>query len=84
MKKTMTEPIQIEALFTPGCASRKTTLEMIAKLTRQKSIQFDIREITIQSISEAQESQFPGSPTVRINGKDIEPASRERTSYGIG
>jgi hypothetical protein len=28
--------------------------------------------------------RFPGSPTVRVRGRDVQPEAEERTDYGLG
>ncbi len=42
------------------------------------------KETTISSIPEAHSAKFLGSPSIRINGKDIEPESLEKTDSGVG
>jgi hypothetical protein len=76
--------ILIEALFAPSCGSRDDTLLMIDKLTRDQSVTIDFKETTIISIPEAKTAKFLGSPSIRINGKDIEPESIGKTDYGFG
>lgn len=76
--------VLIEALFTPNCNSRKATLSMIEKITRNRSLNVDLKEITISSAREANVARFIGSPSIRVNGQDIEPESREKSDYGMG
>jgi hypothetical protein len=80
----MSDHILIEALFAPGCGSRDSTLLMINKLTSEQGVKVDLTETTICSIPEAKTAKFLGSPSIRINGKDIEPESIEKTDYGFG
>lgn len=76
--------ILIEALFTPNCKSRKATLSMIETIRRNRSLNVDLREITIRSTREAHVHRFLGSPSIHVNGQDIEPQSREKSDYGVG
>jgi hypothetical protein len=39
-----------------------------------------LREITEQ---DAEREQFLGSPTLRIDGRDVEPGAADRTDYGL-
>jgi hypothetical protein len=57
---------------------------MIDKLTRDQPVTIDLKETTISSIQEAKTAKFLGSPSIRINGKDIEPESIGKTDYGFG
>ena len=40
-----------------------------------------LRKITDEH--EAARERFLGSPTLRINGRDVEPGATERTDYGL-
>lgn len=80
----MADQILIEALFAPGCGSRDATLLMINKLINEQGVKTDLIETTIGSISEAKSTKFLGSPSIRINGKDIEPEANEKADYGVG
>ena len=73
--------VLIEALFAPGCESRDATVHMIEKTTHKRGVEYDYCEIIVSSISEAQENKFLGSPTIRVNGHDIEPESIGRTDF---
>lgn len=83
-ENSMSEHILVEALFAPNCGSRGATLLMIEKITLNQALKIDLKEIAIRSIPEAKAAKFLGSPSVRINGKDIEPESIEKTDYGVG
>jgi hypothetical protein len=83
-ENAMSEHILIEALFAPSCGSREATLLMIDKLTRDQSVTINLKETTISSIQEAKTAKFLGSPSIRINGKDIELELIEKTDYGFG
>ncbi|MFT5726998.1 MAG: hypothetical protein ACI8PB_001130 [Desulforhopalus sp.] len=76
--------VLIEALFAPGCKSRDATVHMIEKTTHKRGVDYDYYEIIVSSISEAQKHKFLGSPTIRVNGYDIEPESIDRTDFAFG
>ena len=77
--------ITIEALFAPGCESRDATLRMIDKVTNShQGITIFIQETTVGSISEAMRARFLGSPSVRVNGRDVETEPEGKTVYGVG
>ena len=37
----------------------------------------------VESPEAAERERFLGSPTVRINGRDIDPGAAQRTDYGL-
>lgn len=80
----MDESVEVELLFTPGCASRQGTRAMVEKVLADNRISAAIKE-TIISIPElAEQKKFLGSPSVRLNGIDIEPAAALRNDFGMG
>ena len=44
----------------------------------------EVEELVVTTIDEAQRLKFPGSPTIRIGGNDVEPATVTKESYGLG
>ena len=47
------------------------------------SVPVEIDRITVKTDDDAQRFQFIGSPTVRVNGLDVEPSARNLTQYGF-
>lgn len=45
------------------------------------NLSLTVKKTKITSDEEAKRHKFPGSPTVRINGVDIDPAAKETTGY---
>ena len=43
-----------------------------------ESLQAEIRSIAVRTDAEARELMFPGSPTVRVDGEDVEPDQTHR------
>jgi hypothetical protein len=43
----------------------------------------ELRQRRIETAQEAHAARFLGSPTVRVNGRDVDPGADERTDYGL-
>lgn len=71
----------IEVLFVPGCPNHEPAFERLRNVLRSAAITASIHEIAVSDELTARSLKFPGSPTVRINGRDVEPTSHE--SYGL-
>ena len=65
--------MKIEVLYVPGCPNYRPAVERIEKVLVSESLQADIERVAVNSDAEAKDLQFPGSPTVRVNGTDVEP-----------
>jgi hypothetical protein len=65
--------MRIEVLYVPGCPNYQPAVERIRKVLASESVQVGIRAVSVNTEAEAKALWFPGSPTVRINGEDVEP-----------
>jgi hypothetical protein len=57
---------------------------MVGKLVDEEKVACMVKETLIQSVEEALAAHFPGSPTVRIDGVDVDPAVRLKSDFGMG
>ena len=71
----------IEVFYVPGCPNHQPAIESLKNVLRSATIDALIQEIAVADQATAGRLQFPGSPTIRIDGSDVE--SNHRESYGI-
>jgi hypothetical protein len=65
--------MKVEILYVPGCPNYQPTLERLQAILASEAVQTAIQGIPVTTEGEAKALSFPGSPTVRVNGEDIEP-----------
>ena len=65
--------MRIEVLFVPGCPNYEPAVERVKRVLAAESLQVDVESISVNTDSDAKALLFPGSPTIRINGNDVEP-----------
>jgi hypothetical protein len=75
--------MRIEVLYFDGCPNHAPTVEQVKQITADLGVQERVEEIEVTSLDQAQQLRFLGSPTVRVNGVDIDPSARQRTNYGL-
>jgi hypothetical protein len=68
--------MKIEVLYVPGCPNYQPAVERIRKVLVSESLRADIEGIPISSEVAANVLEFIGSPTIRVNGTDVEPNHR--------
>jgi hypothetical protein len=73
----------IEILFFAGCPNHEPTVELAREVLSELGLDPEIREIPVETAEQAERHRFVGSPSVRVNGKDIEPDARHRTDFGL-
>jgi glutaredoxin len=72
----------VEIFYFEGCPNHKLASERVQRVIFEEGIAADVNEIEVLGEAAAKEVGFLGSPTIRINGIDIEPASRNaKESY---
>lgn len=74
--------MKIEILMSPGCGHGQRTSELITEVARQDAPGAEIATILVSTVEEAERLAFLGSPTVRVDGVDIDP--HPPTNAGLG
>jgi hypothetical protein len=76
--------MKLEVLFFDGCPNHEELLPHLrALLTSAGAEDTEIDLVRIENADAAQAERFLGSPTVRIDGEDVEPVANERTDFGL-
>lgn len=65
--------MRIELLYYPECPSHERTLELIREALALEGKQAEICVIRIDTQEQADAHRFIGSPTIRINGHELQP-----------
>jgi hypothetical protein len=71
----------VEILYTDECPFWKEALKLIEAVIEESNMKINVKRTKISSVAEAKRFKFPGSPTVRINGVDIDPAMKATEGY---
>jgi copper chaperone CopZ len=75
--------MRIEVLYFDGCPNHKPVVERVQELLRDEAISAEVVEVNVSDASTAQELDFLGSPSVRVDGLDVEPEARSARDYGM-
>jgi hypothetical protein len=75
--------VRIEVLYFDGCPNHEALLPRLREIMERTGVstEIDLRRITDDEA--AQREHFLGSPTVRVNGRDVEPDADLRTDFGL-
>jgi hypothetical protein len=66
------EAVRIEVLYIPGCPNYEPAVERLQALLDGQSLEAEICSVAIKTEAQAEALLFPGSPTIRIDGRDVE------------
>jgi hypothetical protein len=75
--------VQIRILGSEGCANTPPTVELVKCVVEDLGILVNIETVMVGTQEQAQELRFLGSPTVQIDGIDIEPSARDSVAFGL-
>jgi hypothetical protein len=64
--------MKVEILMSPGCGHGRQAVELVADIVQQDAPGAEVRTIIVATDKDAAHLAFPGSPTVRVNGVDVE------------
>ena len=77
------EEVVVSVLYTAGCPATPETLELIEEVAACTRTPIKLEKILVQTPEQALYFKFLGSPTVQVNGIDVDPAARSNTAYGF-
>ena len=69
----------IEVLYTEECPFWREVAKTIEEVFEESKIKAVVKRVKVSSEDEAKRLRFLGSPTVRINGVDVDPMVKETT-----
>ena len=75
--------MKVEVLYFDGCPHHPEAVQLVREVLEQTGIRADLVEVAVNDAAQAERLKFVGSPTVRVNGEDIEPGATERTGYAL-
>jgi hypothetical protein len=73
----------IQVLYFEGCPNHAPTVALVKQVVATLGMEVQIEEVEVASPEEAVFKRFLGSPSVLVNGVDIDPQARQRTDYGL-
>ena len=74
----------IEVLYVQNCPHYRETLAVVDRVRGELGIDIELRATLIVDQAAAEQARFAGSPTVRVDGRDVEPGSEPVTKYVLG
>ena len=71
----------IEVLNFDDSPNYERTLAEVGRLVDELEVDAEVRTVHVVDAEDAERRRFLGSPTVRVDGIDVEPGADERTEY---
>ena len=75
--------LTLELLYFDGCPNHEPVFARLPELVARAGVDVDIELRRVESDDDAQRTRFLGSPTVRVDGRDVEPGADRRDDFGL-
>jgi len=71
----------VEVLTFVGCPNAEPAVDLVQRLALDLGVSAEVVRVDVKDADEAQSLRFLGSPSVRVDGQDIEPGAELRTDF---
>ncbi len=75
--------MKAELFYFDGCTAYQTALKHLKEVIREKNLDAGVKMIKIEGDQQALASRFLGSPSIRINGLDVEPGAEKIKDFSM-
>ena len=65
--------MEVELLYWDGCPSHPEARQLLEDVLAERSLDAEVKVLEVLTQAEAEELRFPGSPTIRVDGRDVDP-----------
>ena len=73
----------VEILYFDGCPNHEPALALVERIDRELGIGAEVRLVNVPDRAAANRLRFLGSPTVRVDGVDVDPLTEQRSDYAL-
>lgn len=74
--------MKIEVFYFDGCPNHRPAVERVKEILREEGVAVEVFELEVPDPATAQAVGFLGSPTIKIDGLDVESSARSSRQYG--
>ncbi len=72
---------RVEILYFEGCPNHEATRALVERVAAELEVEPDVRLVEVPDPDAAVSLGFLGSPTVRVEGRDVEPGAEDRRDF---
>lgn len=73
----------IEILYFPDCPNYLPAVAHVQSALQEEGVSAEVKHVQVLDAATATAMRFLGSPSVRINGVDVEPSARSGSGSGL-
>ena len=77
------QPVKIRVLQMAECPATPPTIRLVQEVACALGTPIILEAVLVETPEQAEALAFLGSPTVQVEGRDIEPDARTRQDFGL-
>jgi hypothetical protein len=74
---------RIEVLTFDGCPNAQAARALVDRVVAGLDVEAEVASIRVPDVDAAERLRFLGSPSIRVDGIDVEPGAADRTGYAL-
>jgi hypothetical protein len=71
----------VEILYVEGCPSREGTRTLVERIATELQVEAEVALVEVPDAETGEQRRFLGSPSIRVDGDDVEPGTEERGEF---
>jgi hypothetical protein len=75
--------MKVEILYFSGCPNHVPAVDRVREVLAQEGTVAEMVEVEVMDAAAAQQVGFLGSPSIRVDGQDVEPSARGARAFGM-
>jgi predicted RNA-binding protein with PIN domain len=72
---------RVEILYFEECPNHGAARELVERIAAELRVEPEIHLVEVADADAAKQLRFLGSPTIRVDGRDVEPGAEERHEF---
>jgi hypothetical protein len=76
-------PVKVEVLYVADCPTHPVAVKLVKQVLATEGVVAEIHQVLVRDEGMAKELGFCGSPTIRINGRDVAGESQNAQSFAL-
>jgi hypothetical protein len=74
---------RVDLLYVAGCSNCAPARALVERIARDLRVELDLHLLEVGDALAAVRLRFLGSPTVRVDGRDVEPGADQRDDFAF-
>ncbi len=75
--------MKVKVVSLEKCSATDQTISLVHEVAKEMAVLMEFEHVIVRTPEDAKVHRHVGSPTVQINGLDIDPEARSTSQFGI-